>query len=104
MQPQQSPQPQPPPRRVRASALEVRNKYGVTALFLIFWVSWCVRDGWFSPPEYEYKTFNKVIAVPSALALLFCLVMAGSAAMAVMRQRRMQRSGEASSEPPPAGN
>jgi hypothetical protein len=103
MQPQQPPEPAQPPQRERATALEVRNKYGVTALFFLAWTTWCIRDGWFSAPEYEYKTFNKIITVPSALVLLFCLVMAGSAAMTVIRQRREQAA-QAPPDAPSSGH
>ena len=89
------------PQRPKATALEVRNKYGIYGLFLLVWTSWCVRDGWFSAPEFEYKTFNKVLTVPSAVALVFCLVMAGSAALTVERQKRQQPPQPPAANPPP---
>ncbi len=103
MQPQQPPEPPQPPQRERATALEVRNNYGIAALIFFVLSIWFGRDGWFSPPEYEYKTFNKVMTVPFVLALLFCLIMAGSAARVVARQRRQQAS-HPPSDVPPAGH
>lgn len=69
-------------------ALEVRKTYGISSAALILWTAWCIHDGWFTGPEFEYKGFNKVLTVPSVLGLIFCLVMFGSAARTVARLKR----------------
>jgi hypothetical protein len=78
--------PEAPPH---LSALEVRNKYGIRAGIFLALMIWFGYDGWFNP-AIQAKTFNKVCAVPLALGFLFCSVMAGSAALTVMKQKKTQ--------------
>ena len=94
-EPQPPPTP-PPPQPPRIPAREVFKKHGIAAIALGIWTAWCIRDGWFR--EWEHTAFNKTVAVPSAIAFLFCLVMAGSAARTLLRQKLQQKY------PPPPAN
>lgn len=85
--------PQPPDRQ-RSSADDVFRDYGVGTIFLLIWEIWCIRDGWYNP-GYEHITFSRVMAYVSAPILVFCIVMATSAGLALRRQKK--------SAPPPAG-
>jgi hypothetical protein len=87
-----------PEQRPRPTATEVRNNYGVSAVFLVIWVIWCTRDGWFRP-DYEHITFSRVMAIVSTPILIFCLIMAASAQRTLMRQRAQPKP--ADSNPPP---
>jgi hypothetical protein len=82
---------QPPEQqRRRLTAEEVRNKYGATAVLLLAWEIWCIRDGWFHPdPHYEYIGFSRFMAYVSLPILLFCIVMTASALRAIQRTRPM---------------
>jgi len=85
MEEQQSPEQQ----RRRLTAAEVRKKYGTTALLLLAWEIWCIRDGWFhSDPHYEYIGFSRFMAYVSFPMLLFCVVMTASAIRAIQRARQ----------------
>jgi hypothetical protein len=78
---------QPPEQqRRRLTAREIRNKYGTSAILLLAWEIWCIRDGWFSPdPHYEYVGFSRFMAYISFPILLFCIVMTASAIRAIQR-------------------
>lgn len=75
------------PQRPRQSATEVRNKYGTTAAFLLVWVIWCIRDGWFVP-GYEHIGFSRFMAYVSTPVLIFCIIMAVSAALTARHQQQ----------------
>jgi hypothetical protein len=78
----------PEQQRRRLTAEEVRNKYGTTAIPLLAWEIWCIRDGWFHPdPHYEYIGFSRFMACLSLPILLFCIVMTASAVRAIHRAR-----------------
>jgi hypothetical protein len=87
------------PERNRPSALEVRNKYGITSIGLLVWVIWCIHDGWFHP-GYEHIAFSRFMAAISIPILIFCAVMAGSAARAVRRQQQPPPQEPPDSSPP----
>ena len=79
----------PEQQRRRLTAEEVRNKYGTTAILLLTWEIWCIRDGWFHPDlHYEYIGFSRFMAYLSLPILLFCIVMATSAIRAIQRTRQ----------------
>ena len=78
----------------RLSAVEARNKYGIRAAVLLALAIWFGYDGWFNE-NIQAKTFNKVGAVLLAAGFLFSAVMAGSAALTVLRQ------GDLPPSPPP---
>ena len=73
------------PRRL--PAVEVRNKYGIRAVVLLALMIWFGYDGWFNE-NIQAKTFNKVGAILLGIGFIFFAVMAGSAALAVMRERK----------------
>ena len=87
--------PTAPDERQRASAGDVFRDYGISALFLIAWEIWCIRDGWFRP-DYDHITFSRAMAWISAPILIFCLVMAISAGLTLRDNKRQL------SKPPPA--
>jgi hypothetical protein len=100
MEPQQ-PNPTPPNQPADAeqsrpeTALEVRNRYAIrTGIFFALMI-WFWYDGWYNP-EIKSKTFNKVGAVVLAVGFIFCAIMAGSAALTVLREQK-----EKGSPPPP---
>lgn len=84
-----SPAPSPAPEPPRPTAEETFKKYAVRTGIVAAFLAWFTYDGWFNP-EIQAKTFNKVGAVLLALGLIFCLVMTGSAGLAVWRQRRQK--------------
>jgi hypothetical protein len=86
------------PQRKRLTAEEVRNKYGVAAIFLLAWEIWCIYDGWFHP-QYEYIGFSRFMAYISAPVLAFCVVMSASALRAIQRQRARPRPPATSERP-----
>ena len=80
------------------TALDVRNRYVLRtgifgALMIWFWY-----DGWYNP-EIKSKTFNKVGAVVLLVGFVFCAIMAGSAALTVLREQKQKDS---TPPPPPA--
>lgn len=87
------------PKRPRLSALEVRNQYGISAILLLAWVIWCIRDGWFNP-GYEHIAFSRSMAYISSPIMIFCAIMAGSAARAVHRQQQQKPNLPPTSSPP----
>lgn len=87
------------PERPRPSALEVRNNYGIAGIGLLIWVIWCIRDGWFYP-GYEHIGFSRFMAYVSTPILIFCVVMAGSAAKTVRRQQQQPPQEPPDSSPP----
>jgi hypothetical protein len=87
------------PQRHRPSATEVRNTYGIATIALLAWVIWCIRDGWFNP-GYEHITFSQSMAYICTPILIFCSVMAGSAAMTVRRQQQQPPQEPPDSSPP----
>jgi hypothetical protein len=89
-------EPEPHPR---PTATEVRNNYGAAAIVLLFWLIWCIRDGWFRP-GYDHITFSRFMAIISAPILIFCSIMAGSAHRALLRQRAQPKPPD--SNPPPS--
>jgi hypothetical protein len=78
------------PQRPRPSAVEVRKQYSIRSAIIFPFLIWFIRDGWFNddPKMQEHLMFNRIGSVVLAGALLFCLVMAGSAALAIRRQRQ----------------
>ena len=86
--------PTAPDNRARANAIDVFRDYGIGSLFLAVWEIWCIRDGWFNP-GYDHITFSRAMAWISAPILIFCLVMAISAGLTLLKQKRQD---------PPAGN
>ena len=88
-----------PEQRPRPTATEVRNNYGVATVFLVFWVVWCIRDGWFRP-DYEHITFSRVMAFVSTPILILCCVMASSAQRTLLRQRGQQKPADPKPQPP----
>ncbi|MCG3149231.1 MAG: hypothetical protein PCFJNLEI_02691 [Verrucomicrobiae bacterium] len=83
----------PTPDRQRANAKDVLRDYGVGAIFLLIWEIWCIRDGWFHE-GYEHITFSRAMAWISGPILIFCLVMATSAALTLRKLKQQP--------PPPA--
>jgi len=63
--------------------------YGVASGVLLAWVIWCIRDGWLNE-GYEYIGFSRFMAYVSTPVLIFCLVMATSAGLAFLRERRQK--------------
>ena len=80
------------PQRPRANAKDVFRDYGIAAVALIGWETWCIRDGWFHP-DYEHIPFSRFMAYVSAPILIFCLVMAISAGRTLRRQKPPPTSG-----------
>ena len=90
-------QPQTPesaPEPSHLSAEETLKKYAIRAGIVAAFFVWFTYDGWFNP-EIQAKTFNKVGAVILGVGLIFCLVMAISAGLTYLRERREKN-------PPPA--
>lgn len=87
---------QPPHHRLTAE--EVRKKYGIATIAFFVWEIWCIYDGWFHP-QYEYIGFSRFMAYISAPALVFCVIMAVSAARALQRQREQPRQNESTGSP-----
>ena len=75
------------PEQPRASAKEVFRDYGIATVALLGWEIWCIVDGWFRP-DYEHIPFSRAMAYVSAPILLFCAVMATSAALTLRRQQK----------------
>jgi len=86
--------PTAPDDHARANAIDVFRDYGIGSLFLAVWEIWCIRDGWYNP-DYDHITFSRAMAWISAPILIFCLVMAISAGLTLLKQKRQD---------PPAGN
>jgi len=88
-QPQQGKQPSDEVDVRLARAKDTLQTYGIAVVMLTWWVIWCVKDGWFNP-GYKYIGFSRTMAYISIPILCFCVVMAGSAGLTVLRNRKQQ--------------
>lgn len=79
------------PERARSSAQDVFRDYGISAIALLGWEIWCIRDGWFRP-DYEHIPFSRFMAYLSGPFLIFCAIMAISAGFTVRRQKKQPPS------------